>query len=113
MNQKLNQIKFTIMSQAEINWHKAWLKETGLKIGDIVTCYFSCERGTRKQSYTTSYEGDGIIKSHANGKLYVESIKDLKFSHNVSNGRSGRSYKDWWEYEIRKGISNIEGINLQ
>ena len=106
----LSEIKAEIETAAKIEYHKRFLEETGFKVGDIVLCYFPTQSGTSKQSYHTSSDSNGIIKQYPNGVLYVESCEKLSTSRNVSNGRSGRSYKSWWEYErvhIKQDISSI------
>jgi len=88
VKKELNKIKEEIELEAKLLYHKKFLEHTGLKIGDVVKCYFSISTGDQSKSYTSSTITDGIIKQYDNGLLYVESIDKLSKSHSESNGRS-------------------------
>lgn len=104
---ELNAIKSKIDLDAKILYHNQFLSYTGLKIGDVVSCYFSISTGNSKQSYRSSTVTNGIIKQYENGTLYVESIEKLSKSYSTSNNRSGRDYKSWWVFEKENVITDI------
>ena len=110
VKKELNKIKEEIDLQAKLSYHKKFLEYTGLKIGDIVKCYFSISTGNSNQSYTGSTITDGILKQYENGLLYVESIEKLSKSYSTSNGRSGRNYRSWWVYEMKNVKTEISYI---
>ena len=108
---ELNKIKEEIDLEYKLLYHKRFLEHTGLKVWDIVICYFSISPGNSKSSYTSSTITDGILKQYDNGILYVESIEKLSKSYSTSNGRSGRDYRSWWVFEmvnIKTDISYIQ-----
>lgn len=95
---KLKEIESEINRDAKIEYHKRFLEITGLKVGDIVKAYFSTSHGSSKQSFSSLAEKDAFLKQHENGVLYLESVEPLQKSFSNSNGRSGGSYRGWWEY---------------
>lgn len=88
------------------------LEILGLRVGDKVKASFygSVIRG--KNSYGVDLIQEGVIKEE-NNVAFVESISPIPKTRNVSNGRSGRSYRSQWEsYEeiTRTGLTQIKEI---
>lgn len=100
--------KLIIAAKAEAS--KMFMGIAGLQIGDTVICYFSCSSGTSRNAYHTSVEEEGVIRQDENGVYYVESKRELRFAYSTSNGRTGRQRRDWWEYEQKKGRSELRQI---
>ena len=86
-----------------------FLRLNGLKIGDIVNLRFSYNilrskyKSRQMERFTEYKKADGILKYDDNGALIAESLDDFDFYYSVSNGRSGRDYKSW--YELKRGKS--------
>lgn len=97
--EELNRVESEINRNAKIEYHKRFLEITGLKVGDVVKAYFGTSHGTSKQSYSSIAEKEAYLLQHPNGILYLQSVEPLQRSYSTSNGRSGRSYRGWWEYE--------------
>ena len=110
IRKQINTTKKQIDFNAKIEFQNQFLKITGLKVGQIVRCYFDVSSGTSKQSYSGLETHNGIIKKGEDGLIYVESIKKLRYSYTVSNGRIGRSYKSWWGFDYRNQKSDIDRI---
>ena len=88
----------------EKKYHNIFLKITGLKVGDIVSCYFTVNHGNSKQSYTQVIQANGILKQYANGTLFVSSVDKFKKS------KVGEAPIYKWEYTEQHIISKIESI---
>jgi hypothetical protein len=96
--------KTTIDIKAEIEYSKKFLEVTGLKINDIVSCYFTTNHGNAKQSYTQVIQADGVLKQYANGVLFVQSVDKFKKS------KTGAPPLYRWEYTEQNIIANINSI---
>lgn len=108
--EKIKEVESEINRDAKIEYHKRFLEITGLKVGDIVKARFNTKHGCSKTSYHGTTITDAYLKQHPNGILYLESIDELKESKNVSNGRTGRSRRDWWEYYLKIYTEDIKAI---
>lgn len=105
-------LKNQIEHEANIVFGLKFLELTGLKVGDEVSAFFSFSYGDRKSSYSTGGIRKGIIKTHKNGTLYIESVDKLRQSHSESNNRTGRNRKDWWVYEDKHTVTDLININF-
>ena len=108
--EELKRIESEINRDAKIEYHKRFLEMTGLKIGDVVKAYFSTSHGSSKQSYSSLAKKEAYLKQHPNGILYLESVEKLQKSYSDTNGRSGRSYRGWWAYEMVIMTTEIKEI---
>ena len=109
--QEISEIKKEMDLKSKIEFHKRFLMETGLKIGDIVSCSFSVSSGNSKQSYSSLSTSPAELKQNEDGTLYCESLNPIRDSYNQSNGRTGRSYRSAWHY--RDVIKKVEITNIK
>lgn len=75
-----------IKIKCDIAWQEKYLELTGHKIGDIVTCSFSCSSGNAKQAYTHLSEGKGTIEMTDKG-IMVKSCEKYKVAHSDYRNR--------------------------
>ena len=110
MENVLINIKNKIFLNAQKEYDKEWLKYYSLEVGDIVKARFNSKSGTSKRSYHSHTICDAEIVLDVDGTLKLKSKKPIKQSKCVSNGRSGRSYRDWWEFYSEIRLTNIESM---
>lgn len=110
INEEVQNLINPLILAAKIEGQKHYLGISGLRIGSEVGCRFTCSHGTSKQSYLTSVIVTGVITEMPDGQIKVLSKEPLKESRNVSNGRSGRSRRDWWEYHPKIMTSELKDI---
>lgn len=72
--------KKEIELQCDIAWAEKYLELTGHKIGDEVTCSFTCYFGNHKSSYMTSTDAKGVIVMTERG-IRVKSNDKMKQAH--------------------------------
>ena len=101
-----------IKAACDIAWQEKFLELAGLKIGDEVTCMFFPNKGTGKESYTTSIEGKGIIVRTDKG-IFVQSIEQYTKSRETKV-YPNRPYntKTYWKYTKENLYSNLDCIRL-
>lgn len=113
-DKKLSSIKMELQHHAKLEFHKQFLDLTTLKVGDIVECSFAYNSGDRRKAYISTGIKKGVIKQYESGLLYIESVDPLPKSKHVTNGRSGRAYREWYEYEnthVKVEIDTIQNIS--
>jgi len=117
---KIEEIKKSLREKVEEleierkkKYSEYFLCKLNLKVGDIVPCNFSVNSGNRNQSFMSLKESDGIIKIDGKGIAFVESLETLSRSYNKNNGRSGRSYRDWWIYRKEKQTAFLGNIIIE
>lgn len=112
----LRNIKDELHEQADIQFCREFLRLTNLKEGDKVeakfTSYYLLNLG---QDYRSTQEvKKGVIrKCPENDMLYVESIEDLTFVEHMTNNRSGRNFRSWYEKRERKAKTDLLNIVLK
>lgn len=106
-------IKEELHEQADVQFCKEFLRLTNLKVGDIVEAKFRYHEVQMKDYRNRDCIAKGIIKEHTNSeKLYVESLEEYSFATPMSNNRSGRDYRSWYETRKRKAKSDLLDILL-
>lgn len=102
--------KLKLQNDYLIEYGRQFLELNNFNIGDIVEIEFRYEyisrsyRSSEQSKYSCQQICKGVLKLDDIGRLYCESLEDMNFYENESNGRSGRSYKSWYKLVRKKSI---------
>lgn len=99
--------KKEIEIQCDIAWAEKYLELTGHKIGDEVTCNFSCNIGNAKQAYLTNTQGKGVIVKTDKG-LFVKSNNKVMKAHSEKRRLSDRN--SIWVYTEEYDYARVQYI---
>lgn len=92
------------------NYGEEFLSLNNLNIGDKVMLEFTCHelkskyKSREMERFTKSVLSEGILKIGITGGLIAESIIEMSFYYQQSNGRSGRDYRTWYDLRMQKPV---------
>lgn len=112
--EKLNAFLTQLEKNKQITYAYFFLEQTGLRIGDTVMCNFSCSYLKSGKAYTSIRTIEAILmQDPTSDYIYCESKEELPQAISKRNGRSGRSYKSWWEIQMEKRKCLVNDIDLK
>ena len=104
---KLQKMLEDCYKKAALEFFNKFLEITGLKIGDVVDCYFAYNDGDKEKKHAAGIHKGVLKESEQKGFLYVESVEDFTI---CTKNYNPETKLDEYIFEVKKAISNLQDM---